>query len=131
VRGPDRDLQIVADIVAVLETPAGKRAPKVKNLHVFTLKHANPLEVGMAVTQLGIEARVVPSQFAGAFGGGPPPVDDVQARHLFALGTEQQIREVREVVEAMDVPPVSDEAGGAGGPPPAPKKARRPARGQP
>jgi hypothetical protein len=48
-RGPERELQIVTDLITVLNTAPGKPLPKVKSLHVFKLKHAMPEDVAAAV----------------------------------------------------------------------------------
>ena len=41
VRGEARELDIAADLVAVLDTPKDKPLPKVRNLVVFPVKHAD------------------------------------------------------------------------------------------
>jgi len=98
VRGQERDLRIVADLVAVLDAAPGNPAPQVKHVSVFRLKHADPQQVALAVMQLGIEARVAPVE-EGDF---HPEVKEDQ-RFLFAIGSEEQIGEIRQVVEAMDM----------------------------
>jgi hypothetical protein len=95
-RGPERDLQIVADLVSVFNSSARNPAPKVKGFQVFKLKYANPEEVALAVTQLKIGAKVAPII-------GSSKKREENLRLLLARGTEEQIREVRLVVEAMDV----------------------------
>jgi hypothetical protein len=105
-RGPERDLQVIADLVTVLNGNSRKPLPKVKNLHVFKLKYADPEEVATAVLQLGIEAR------ATAFPP-TPESDEDQPRLLIARGTDEQIREIRQVVEAMDVRSRDEEQEGA------------------
>jgi Bacterial type II/III secretion system short domain len=105
-RGPERDLKVVADVVTVLNTAPGKRLPKVKNVHAFQLKHANPEDVATAVELLGIEARIAPLRMPG---GDTAP--DEQRRFLFALGTEEQMREIGEVIQGMDVEPKEGVAG--------------------
>jgi hypothetical protein len=96
VRGPERDIQIIADLVTVLDVAPKKAAPKVKNLRVFRLKHADSDTVAAAVSQLGIQARIAPARLERGDGS-----DDLL---VIAMGSEEQIREVSQVIEALDVP---------------------------
>jgi hypothetical protein len=109
VRGPERDVRLLTDLVAVMDKAPGKPLPKVKNLHVFKLKYADPETVVGAVTQLAIKAKVAPVRGS----------DDVHQDELFvvATGTDEQIREVRAVVEALDVKS-KEPADGEGAPSP-------------
>src|SRR5262249_1760240 len=104
VRGPERDLQIIADLVTVLDVAPKKTAPKVKNLRVFRLKHADPDTVAAAVSQLGIQGRIAPARIDRA--------DGTADLLVIAMGSEEQIREVSQVIEALDVPG-KDQPGGA------------------
>lgn len=106
-RGPERDLKVIADVVTVLNTAPGKPLSKVKNVHAFRLKYANPEDVGTAVALLGIEARLAPLRMPDGDAG-----SEDQRRFLFALGTEEQIRDIAEVIEGMDVEP-KENAGAA------------------
>jgi hypothetical protein len=94
-RGPERDLQVITDLVTVLDVASGKTAPKVKHLRVFKLKHADAEEVTNTLSQLGIEARIAPAPISDAGG---------QQRLLIAMGSDEQIREVSQVIKALDVP---------------------------
>jgi beta-lactamase regulating signal transducer with metallopeptidase domain len=108
VRGPEREVQIITDLVTVFDTAPKKKAPKVKNLHVFKLKHADPDNVIQTLSQLGIQARIAPARLG--------PEEGEQELFLIAMGPDDQIREVRQVIEALDVES-KDPAGGLGGAP--------------
>jgi hypothetical protein len=100
-RGPERDVQVVGDLVAVFNTTDPKRVPKVKGFQVFQLEYANPEEVALAVTELRIGAKVAP-----IIGSGKRKEETLKL--LLARGTDEQIREVRAVVEGMDVRAVEE-----------------------
>jgi hypothetical protein len=54
VRTSDREMKVAADVVAVLDTAAGKPLPRVKHIGVFVLKHADPEELKGVLEQIGI-----------------------------------------------------------------------------
>jgi hypothetical protein len=110
-RGPERDLEIIADLVTVLNASPKKPLPKLKNLHVFPLKYADPHRVAAAVTLLGIGARITPLAFDPAGGPAPDSEEGAAPRLLFVRGTEEQLREIRQVIEAMDVRVPEEDAG--------------------
>src|SRR5207248_11742108 len=58
VRGPKSELQIITDLVAVLDVIGDKEAPKVKNLHVFRLKHAEAKTVREVFQKLEFPLRL-------------------------------------------------------------------------
>src|SRR5262249_9218548 len=45
VRGSEKELQVAADLIAVLDAPAGKPMPKLKNVRSFKPKHASVEEL--------------------------------------------------------------------------------------
>jgi type II secretory pathway component GspD/PulD (secretin) len=89
VRGIPEGLQIVGDLVSLLDLPPGNARPKVKDLAAFTLQNTTPETVADALHKLHMQvsAAVVPD-----------------TRLLIVRGDEEAITEVREVVEALDVP---------------------------
>src|SRR5207253_8508533 len=89
VRGPKSEVQIIADLVAVLDLPADKQAPNVKNLHIFRLKHA--------------EAKTVREVFQKLFEMPLPLAEDPQTRSLIILANGLEMGEIRQIIEALDV----------------------------
>jgi hypothetical protein len=100
IRGSKDNLQVVRDLVTLLDLPKGKAPPKVKGLRAFELRFADPGTVISAVEQLGIPARI----------GGM-----MDSKTLIARGTEAELQEVSQVIEALDVkgerPPAPPGAG--------------------
>jgi len=96
-RGTERDLQIVADVVTVLNTPADKSLPKLKSLRAYRLRFADPGELAQTFHQLELEANVQ---------AGPP-----ESKLLFVVGPEELLPEIEEAVKALDV---EDKAPGRG-----------------
>ena len=94
-------MQLAADLFAVLETPAGNPPPRVKSLQAFALRHTNADELHGVVTQLDLGVRIV--ALAGA-------------KLLIAAGPEDTLKELAELVQALDVPAVK---------PPKPKEQKK------
>jgi beta-lactamase regulating signal transducer with metallopeptidase domain len=88
VRGTEQDIRTVADLLAVLDVGEGKGVLRVKNLRVFRLRYANAHEVAGILGALGIDGVVV-----AAPGG----------RSIVANGPESALKEIGEVIEAVDV----------------------------
>ncbi len=88
VRGDKRDLQLIADLVAILDLEDGKTAPKAKHLQVFKLRHTDPRTVRNVALQLDIQTRLAP---------------DPQGRMLIVMGEPAEISELSQVIEALDV----------------------------
>ncbi len=88
VRGTERDLQTVADLVAVLDLPAGKPIPKVKNLRAYQLRHANAEELTQVLQLLELDVRIVPLP---------------KANLLILAGAEEAMKEIGSVIEELDV----------------------------
>lgn len=53
VRAVEKELNVAADVVKVLDTPAGAPWPKVKSIGIFSLKHADPSDTSELLQQLG------------------------------------------------------------------------------
>jgi type II secretory pathway component GspD/PulD (secretin) len=88
VRGSRHDLQLAADLVAVLDQAGGKAVPKVSNLHAFKLKFAHAPRLAQILDDLGVKARVVPLQ---------------KANILIVTGPAEAVTEVSELVKELDV----------------------------
>jgi hypothetical protein len=88
VRGTRHDLQVAADLVAVLDRAGGKAVPKVSNLHAFKLKYAHAARLAQILDELGVKARVVPLQ---------------KANILIVTGPAEAVREVSDLVQELDV----------------------------
>lgn len=88
VRGTEADLQMATALVSLLDAGPGKVLPKVKGLSAFRLKHAAPEEIVQVLQQLDLGGRVVPLP---------------SAMLIIAAGPEATLREVGEVIEALDV----------------------------
>jgi hypothetical protein len=95
-RGPARDLQIVSDLVEVFNNSDPTRIAKAKGFHVFKIEYANPEDVALAVTQLHIGAKVAPIIGSGRS-------SEEKLKLVIARGTDEQIREIQRIVDAMDV----------------------------
>ncbi len=88
VRGTEKDLRIATDLVTVLNTPADKALPKVKNLSAFKLRHANPEELSETLGELELKVRIA-------------AVPD--SKLLIVAGSADEITDITEVIEALDV----------------------------
>jgi type II secretory pathway component GspD/PulD (secretin) len=88
VRGPDRIIDLATDLVAVLDLPADKQMPTVKNLRAYKLKHAKAEELNTVLTNLELDARTVPVE---------------KGNILIVAGNEDVIKEIDGVVEALDI----------------------------
>jgi hypothetical protein len=102
VRGSEQDLQMASDLVAMLDRPEGKPMPRLKNIRAFKLKFADPEQVAMMLHALEINATIAPAP---------------KATLLIVSGPEAAIKEVTEVIEAVDVEgkPATGPSGGKGG----------------
>jgi hypothetical protein len=102
VRGSEHDLQMASDLVAMLDLPEGKPMPRLKNIRAFKLKFADPEQVAMMLQALEINATIAPAP---------------KATLLIVSGSEAAMKEVAEVIEAVDVQgkPATGTPGGKGG----------------
>jgi hypothetical protein len=89
VRGTEKELDAVADLVAVLDADPAKPAPEGKNARVIRLRYAKVPEVLQVLTGLNLQGQVV----------GLP-----RTNALLLTGTDSE-KEVRAVVEKLDVEP--------------------------
>jgi hypothetical protein len=89
-RGTEQDLKTVADLVAALDVADGKPMPRLKNVRVFRLRYANAPEVVSILGALDLNGVAVGNVTPGQ-------------RLIVAYGPEPALKEVAEVIEAVDV----------------------------
>jgi hypothetical protein len=87
VRGTEKDLQAVADFVAILDLPDDKPIPKLKNVHAFKLRFARPSDVNDVLKQLNIDVLVAQI-----------PKSNI----LLVNGPDSAIKEATEIIETLD-----------------------------
>jgi hypothetical protein len=86
-RGTAKELEAVADIVAILDTPAGKPLPEGKGIRVVRLEHVKVNDVVSVLTGLGLQA----------------PVALPKLNALILPEGDEAAKDVRTVVEKLDV----------------------------
>jgi type II secretory pathway component GspD/PulD (secretin) len=87
VRGTEKDLQAVADFVAILDLPDDKPIPKLKNVHAFKLRFAKPSVVIEVLRTLNVDVLVAQI-----------PKSNI----ILVNGQEPAIKEATEIIEALD-----------------------------
>jgi beta-lactamase regulating signal transducer with metallopeptidase domain len=85
-RGSEKQLAVAADVVRMLEHPADKPVPKIKHLFAFRFKFAHGGEVAGALKRLGFQSQIASTE-----------------ETVFVLGSEQELKEIGEVIEQLDV----------------------------
>jgi hypothetical protein len=88
VRGSTQDLQTATSLVAMLDQPDDKPLPRVENFRAFKLKHADANEVTAILHALDVKALIAPAP---------------KARVLIVSGPESSMKEIAEIIEAVDV----------------------------
>lgn len=88
IRGSRQDLRRAAEVIALLDLPAGKAAPKSKNMQAFKLKHAEAAKIAFILDELGLDARVL------ALEG---------TNRVIVAGTEAALKEAADLIEQLDV----------------------------
>jgi type II secretory pathway component GspD/PulD (secretin) len=88
IRGSRQDLRRAAEVIALLDLPAGKAAPKTKNMRAFKLKHAEAAKIASILDELGLDARVL------ALEG---------TNRVIVAGTEAALKEATDLIEQLDV----------------------------
>jgi type II secretory pathway component GspD/PulD (secretin) len=89
VRGTQHDLQVAADLAAVLDAPPGSALPPVKSLRGFRLKFASPREVADILRQLNLhDARVVALE---------------KSSLLLVMASDADLDEIGDLVKDLDV----------------------------
>jgi hypothetical protein len=87
IRGSEKEVDIAADLVAVLDVPADKPIPNVKNLRAYKLKHASAQDLNAVLNSL-LDARMVPVE---------------KGNILIVAGSEDVMKDIDSVVEALDI----------------------------
>jgi beta-lactamase regulating signal transducer with metallopeptidase domain len=88
IRGSRQDLRRAAEVIALLDLPAGKAAPKSKNMQAFKLKHAEAAKIAAILDELALDARVL------ALEG---------TNRVIVAGTEAALKEAADLIEQLDV----------------------------
>lgn len=88
VRGTEQDIRTVSELLALFDVADDGAVPRLKNYRIFRLRYANANEVAQLVNALEIAAFVVPAP---------------QARMVIVSGPESALKELGEVIEAVDV----------------------------
>jgi type II secretory pathway component GspD/PulD (secretin) len=88
VRGPDSEVQVVADLVTLLDNPADMALPEVKSMRAYTLKHAAPSGIAELANSLDLRVAVL-------------PLDD--AKLLVVAGPSEAMRELGDLVKMLDI----------------------------
>jgi hypothetical protein len=91
VRGTAKDLQLAADVVAVLDTAEDKPLPGVTSLKAFRLKHVDAVDLVGILQALddSITYRLAPVG---------------RMKLLLATGTDEQMKELADAVKELDIP---------------------------
>jgi hypothetical protein len=88
VRGTERDLQTAGRYLTALDSREGNAASGVKDFRVFKLKYAEAQQVAAILSELDLNVNVASLP---------------KARTLAITGPESALKEVAEVIEAVDV----------------------------
>jgi beta-lactamase regulating signal transducer with metallopeptidase domain len=88
VRGSEQNLEMMADLVALLDLPPGKPLPKTKNLQAFRLRFADVGSAYEVLSALNIRARIAKVP---------------KSKLLIVAGLEGEALEIAEVIEALDM----------------------------
>jgi type II secretory pathway component GspD/PulD (secretin) len=91
VRGLDKDVQLAADLIAILDTPDNKPLPDVKSLKAFRLQHLDANDL------VGIMEKLNPNLNYHLVAIG-------RLKLVLARGNDEQMSEVAEAVKELDIP---------------------------
>jgi type II secretory pathway component GspD/PulD (secretin) len=91
VRGTQKDQQLAADLVAVLDTPEDKTLPAVKAIRAFRLQHLDADDLVAMLHQLdpNMGYRLAPI---------------ARMKLLLATGSDAQMKELTDAVKKLDIP---------------------------
>jgi hypothetical protein len=89
VRGPEKELQIASDLFKLLDNPPDKPLPEFKSLRAFPLKFTRASNVANLAGELEFGVAVLALD---------------EAKLLVAVGPPDAIRELAELVTALDAP---------------------------
>jgi hypothetical protein len=87
VRGADKDIEAISDVLAMLDAEPGKPVPEVKNLHLIPLRHAKVDEGLQLLTGLDLANGVVP----------------LRKTNALLVTQAGNFKAVQEVISALDV----------------------------
>jgi hypothetical protein len=104
VRGTEKELDAVADLVAILDADPSKPAAEGKSTRVIRLRHVQVGEVMQVLTGLNLQNQVIPL---------------TRTKALLLTGTDTE-KEIRAVVEKLDVEPRTSVKPPTGGKKPTP-----------
>ena len=88
VRGTEKELDTMGDLIKVLESGSDKDIPEMKNLHVYHFKHATPVEAMQVLSSLGLQTHVLQLP---------------KAHSLVVLQSAPAWDQIHEVLEQLDV----------------------------
>ena len=94
VRGTEKDLQLAADLSAILDTPDNKPLPEVKALKAFRLQHLDANDF------VGMMEKLNPHLDYHLVSIG-------RLKLVLARGSDEQMNEVAEAVKELDIPPAT------------------------
>jgi type II secretory pathway component GspD/PulD (secretin) len=89
VRGTDKEVKVVASLVAILDTEPGQPAPESKDLRVLRLQHAKVDQATQVLSALGLNAHTVALKKTNAI--------------VIISPSDAHAAEIREVIEKLDV----------------------------
>jgi beta-lactamase regulating signal transducer with metallopeptidase domain len=111
MRGTERDLKLVADLITVLDGDAGTSVPRIATFTVIRLKHRSVDDVLPVLQELDVGVRIV---------------NEPRTNTLLVNGSEEAVKEVKELVNALDVAVSRPPPAGATGTPGAGPAEKRP-----
>ncbi len=88
IRGTERDLQIAAELVALMELPKEKAPPPSKHLRAFRLKHGDAAAIVTLLNELEVDARVVAL---------------VDSNIVVVSGSEEATKDIADAIKELDV----------------------------
>jgi type II secretory pathway component GspD/PulD (secretin) len=88
VRGTEKELDAVTDLIAVLDADPAKSAPESKNAQVIRLRYAKVPEIMPVLTGLGLQNQVLSLP---------------RTNMLLLIGPEADTKDIRAVVERLDI----------------------------
>jgi type II secretory pathway component GspD/PulD (secretin) len=88
IRGTEHDIQVAAELVALMELPKAKAPPPLKYLRAFKLKHGDAAAIATLLNELEVDARVVAL---------------VDPNLVVVSGSEEATKDIAEAIKELDV----------------------------
>jgi type II secretory pathway component GspD/PulD (secretin) len=88
IRGSEHDLQVAAELVALMDLPKAKALPPLKHLRAFQLKHADATAIVTLLNELELDARVVAL---------------VEPNLVVVSGSEAATKDIADAIKELDV----------------------------